>query len=163
MSDRFFVEICDAVIYFMRKLCTFVPTKTKAMVWFIIIAVVVLALIGVLAYIFGRKENTSSAPKERMVADDGECCGAHAVCERDSLLTKTTKIEYYDDEELDVLAGITPDDYTESQIKQLEDVFYTLREKDVAGWLRSLQTRNIQLPEELREEALLIVSERRKA
>ena len=85
------------------------------------------------------------------------------MCERDSLLTKTTKIEYYDDEELDALAGITPDDYTESQIKQLEDVFYTLREKDVAGWLRSLQTRNIQLPEELREEALLIVSERRKA
>ena len=127
------------------------------MVWFIIIAVVVLALIGVLAYIFGRKENTSNLPKEETVADDGECCGAHAVCERDSLLTKTTKIEYYDDEELDALAGITPDDYTESQIKQLED------EKDVAGWLRSLQTRNIQLPEELREEALLIVSERRKA
>ena len=133
------------------------------MVWFIIIAVVVLALIGVLAYIFGRKENTSNLPKEETVADDGECCGTHAVCERDSLLTKTTKIEYYDDEELDALAGITPDDYTESQIKQLEDVFYTLREKDVAGWLRSLQARNIQLPEELREEALLIVSERRKA
>ena len=66
-------------------------------------------------------------------------------------------------EELDALAGIAPDNYSESQIKQLEDVFYTLREKDVAGWLRSLQTRNIQLPDELREEALLIVSERRKA
>lgn len=132
------------------------------MVWFIIIAVVVLALIGLVAYFLSKKE-TVATPKEKPVEDDGECCGAHAVCERDSLLTKTTKIEYYDDEELDALAGVAPNEYSESQIKQLEDVFYTLREKDVAGWLRSLQTRNIQLPDELREEALLIVSERRKA
>ena len=45
----------------------------------------------------------------------------------------------------------------------LNDVFYTLREQDVAGWLRSLQLRDIALPDELRDEALLIVSERRAA
>lgn len=133
------------------------------MVWFIVIAVVALLLIGVIAYFLSKKEPSSPPQEAKPVRDDGECCGTHAVCERDSLLTKTTKIEYYDDEELDALAGIAPDNYSESQIKQLEDVFYTLREKDVAGWLRSLQTRNIQLPDELREEALLIVSERRKA
>ena len=94
---------------------------------------------------------------------DDECCGAHAVCERDSLLTKSLKVEYYDDEELDALAGIEPDDYTSQQLEQLAHVFYTLKERDVAGWLRSLQARNIQLPDALREEALLIVSERRKA
>ncbi len=43
----------------------------------------------------------------------------------------------------------------------LENVFYTLKEQDVAGWLGSLQLRNIQLPNNLRDEALLIVSERR--
>ncbi len=90
-----------------------------------------------------------------------ECCGQHLVCERDSLLTQNPDIEYYDDEELDVLSGLNPEDYTDDQVKMLQDVFYTLRESDVAGWVRSLQMRNIELTPELREEALLIVRERR--
>ena len=36
-----------------------------------------------------------------------------------------------------------------------------MQEKDVPGWVRSLQLRNIQLPADVREEALLIVVERR--
>ncbi len=90
-----------------------------------------------------------------------ECCGEHLVCERDSLLTQNANIEYYDDEELDVLSGLNPEEYTNDQINMLQDVFYTLHESDVAGWVRSLQMRNIELTPELREEALLIVRERR--
>ncbi len=63
---------------------------------------------------------------------------------------------------MDVLADILPTNFTEDQIKKLSDVFYTLDESDVAGWLRSLQMRRIQLPLELREEALMIISERRQ-
>ncbi len=100
---------------------------------------------------------SATAEKE----DTGECCGQHLVCERDTLLNTRADIEYYDDEELDILAGISPDEYTEENIQMLQDVFYTLREADVAGWVRSLQVRNIELPTELREEALLIVRERR--
>ncbi len=92
---------------------------------------------------------------------DEECCGQHLVCERDSLLTQHPDIEYYDDEELDILRGIDPADYTDEQIQMLQGVFYTLQESDVAGWVRSLQMRNIALTPELREEALLIVRERR--
>ncbi len=90
-----------------------------------------------------------------------ECCGQHLVCERDSLLIQNPDIEYYDDEELDELSGTNPADYTKEQIKMLQGVFYTLRESDVAGWVRSLQMRNIELTPELREEALLIIRERR--
>ena len=43
----------------------------------------------------------------------------------------------------------------------LSDIFYSLKENDVAAWLRSLQLRDIQLPENIREEALMIVGERR--
>ncbi len=89
-----------------------------------------------------------------------DCCGQHLVCERDSLLSNA-EIEYYDDEELDVLAGVDPADYSKEEIAMLQSVFYTLRESDVAGWVRSLQMRNIQLTPDLREEALLIVRERR--
>lgn len=106
-------------------------------------------------------ENSGSAAKSSV--SDGECCGQHALCERDLLLNKKDEIIYYDDDELDALSGISPDEYDEKQLHELEDVFYTLQEKDVAGWLRSLQLRNIALPDELRDEALLIVSERRRS
>ncbi len=96
-------------------------------------------------------------------AEGEECCGQHLVCERDSLLTQGPEVEYYDDEELDVLSGVNPADYTKEQVDMLQGVFYTLRESDVAGWVRSLQMRNIALTPELRDEALLIVRERRSA
>ena len=69
--------------------------------------------------------------------------------------------EYCDDENLDVLADVQTDKVTEDQRNQLSGGCYTLRESDVAAWRRSLQIRRIQLPLELREQALLIVSERR--
>ena len=78
------------------------------------------------------------------------------------MLNRSTEIEYYDDEELDALSGIAAANYTEEQVKAINEVFYTLQEKDVAGWMRSLQMRNIDLPQEVKEEALLIVSERRQ-
>lgn len=92
---------------------------------------------------------------------DEECCGAHEVCDKDSLLSADAVVVYYDDEELDQLRGKDPNTYTSDQEKLLADVFYTLNESDVAGWLRSLQLRSIELPSEIREEALLIVRERR--
>ena len=89
------------------------------------------------------------------------CCGEHLVCEKETLLNPTAEIVYYDDEELDALAGIQPEDYTEAQYRAIKDVFSTLREEDVTGWCRSLQLRNIALPQDIREEALLIVRELR--
>ncbi len=96
-----------------------------------------------------------------VINEDAECCGAHEVCERDNLQIINTKIEYFDDEELDALAGISPVNYSKKQIDAISDVFYSMQESDVAPWLRSLQLRNIQLPDFLREEALMIIAERR--
>ena len=96
-----------------------------------------------------------------VISENSECCGAHEVCERDNLQITDTKIEYFDDEELDTLAGISPDNFTKKQIESVSEVFYSMHENDVAPWLRSLQLRNIQLPDFLREEALMIVGERR--
>ena len=93
---------------------------------------------------------------------DGECCGQHLVCERETLLQTNAKIEYYDDEELDSLANIDPQNYTHEQYQAIREVFDSLKEKDVPGWCRSIQLRNIQLPQDIREEALLIVRERRQ-
>ena len=101
------------------------------------------------------------ADKMIRVPVDDACCGRHLVCERESLLTTKPEIIYYDDEELDRLAGVSPDEFTDQDLKDLNEVFSTLESRDVVGWLRSLQLRNITLPEELRDEALMIVAERR--
>ena len=108
----------------------------------------------------GAEANPQADHMVRVPVDD-ECCGRHAVCERESLLTTKPEIVYYDDEELDRLSGLSPEDYTPEDMRELNDVFTTLRSEDVVGWLRSLQLRNITLPEELRDEALMIVAERR--
>ena len=106
-------------------------------------------------------EQATDVATEQRSEDDG-CCGEHLVCERETLLQTNAKVEYYDDEELDALAGIAVEDYTEAQYKMIREVFDTLQAKDVPGWVRSIQLRNIQLPLDIREEALLIVVERRK-
>ena len=104
----------------------------------------------------------SPEPLVRVPVDD-ECCGRHAVCERESLLTTKPEIIYYEDEELDRLVGVPEEDYSEQDLLDFNEVFTTLQPQDVAGWLRSLQLRNIAIPEALKEEALMIVAERRFA
>lgn len=95
---------------------------------------------------------------------DSECCGQHQVCEKESLLTAVSKqIEYYDDEELDRFRGRASNEYTPAEVEEFRDVLYTMRDDEVAGWSRSLQLRGVSLPDELRDEVILIVEERRES
>ena len=107
-------------------------------------------------------EQATDVATEQRSEDDG-CCGEHLVCERETLLQTNAEIIYYDDEELDALVGIAAKDYSQEQYQMIREVFETLKASDVPGWVRSIQLRNIQLPLDIREEALLIVVERRKA
>lgn len=97
-----------------------------------------------------------------VITVDSECCGQHAVCEKESLLAAVSKkIEYYDDEELDRFNGHPSDTYTNEEIEEFRDILYSMQETDVAGWSRSLQLRGIELPDEMKDELFLIVGERR--
>jgi len=124
----------------------------------IFVATLFLCLVAIFWWIdYSRGKNHVSA--EKPCEATTECCGAHAVCEKD--LPPKREVEYYDDEELDAFAGRSGDSYSEDETRRFCDVFYTLKEHDVAGWIKSLQVRNIKLPESLRDEALLIVCEQR--
>ncbi|MDD4821093.1 MAG: phospholipase [Bacteroidales bacterium] len=106
-----------------------------------------------------QRANVQSPEKEE---DDQEgCCGQHEICEKDSLLLMKDKIEYYDDEELDAYIGVSSEAYSEKAVSEFAEVFYTLKEEEVAGWTRSLQLRGIEIPETLKEEILMVVRERR--
>ncbi len=108
---------------------------------------------------YATKEEAEAA-RQNAIAK-GECCGQHAVCERDTLINTQIKAEYYDDEELDRFIHREPSSYTDEEISEFEEVFSTLKEYDVNGWLKSLQIRGIALPDTIRDEAILILQERR--
>lgn len=125
-----------------------------------------LIMLGVAAWLITQRQKrngTIPTPTQQPTPQrDPECCGMHITCERDSLLAAVSKeIVYYDDEELDTYRGHAPEGYTSAQIEEFRDVLLTLQEDDVPGWLRSLQLREIALPEELLADALLIVGEHR--
>ena len=90
------------------------------------------------------------------------CCGLHETCESESLLAGVSKaIEYYEDEELDRFRGRASDQYNDSEIEEYNEVLTTLRSEEVAGWIRSLQLRGVALPDELKDDVILLVGERR--
>ena len=136
--------------------------------WILIISLVLLGVIALIAGIIRNKRLEKKIEKgelDRMPEvkeADIECCGQHEVCEKDSLLAAVSKkIEYYDDEELDQFIGKEANAYTDEETNQCRDVLYTMQDIDVAGWVRSLQLRGIELPDDLKDEVFLIIGERR--
>ncbi|MBR5298380.1 MAG: phospholipase [Parabacteroides sp.] len=138
--------------------------------WYIVIGIIVLGIVAAIAGYFRNRKlqqmlergEISEIPEPKELTEEDECCGQHETCERDSLLAAVSKgIEYYDDEELDRFKGWPSDVYQEAEIEEFREVLYTLQEIEVAGWLRSLQLREINLPDDLKDEAFLIVGERR--
>ena len=136
--------------------------------WILIISLIVLAVVPAVAGVIRNRRlrrQVESGELEAMpevVEVDSECCGQHEVCEKESLLAAVSrKIEYYDDEELDKYAGVAPDSYTPQQEDEFRDIFYTMQDEDVAGWVRSLQLRGIALPDNLKDEVFLVVGELR--
>lgn len=135
----------------------------------LIISLMALICIALLAgYIRDRRLQKKIARGEldaipEVIEADAECCGQHEVCERDSLLAAVSKkIEYYDDEELDKYIGIPSEAYAAEDEEEFRDVFYTMQDTDVAGWVRSLQLRGIALPDNIKDEVFLIIGERRE-
>ena len=108
-------------------------------------------------------ENRSDSTQKSGITENQDefCCGQHLVCEKTSLSLTSDEIVYYDDEELDRFAGRDPESYTHEEIEEFRDVLLTLLPMDVAGWAKSISLRKIQLPYEVKDELLLIVSELR--
>ncbi len=136
--------------------------------WVLLICLIFIALVALGAgYIHNwdlqrKRERGEETEVSGVQRSDSECCGQHATCEKDSLLAALSqKTEYYDDEELDHFIGRGADAYTEEETGIFREVFYTMREEDVPGWIRSLQLRGIALPDALKDEVILIVGEKR--
>ena len=70
---------------------------------------------------------------------------------------------YYEDEELDTYAGRSADQYSDDEADAFRDVLYTLRPDEIGGWVHSLGLRRIDLPDQVKDEVILLLEERREA
>ena len=90
----------------------------------------------------------------------GECCGKHAVCEKQKLAeARMRSAQYFDDEDLDRFSGHPSDQYTDQEVEEFRYVLYTMRQDEVREWMECLQARNIELPDELKEECYSMMNE----
>ena len=131
----------------------------------LLLSLLALLLLSLLAYAAGRAGRRKAQAPERVVPRQRPegCCGQHETCERESLLAAVSReVEYFDDEELDAFQGRPSDAYRPHEVEQFEEVLTTMREDEVPAWVRSLQLRGISLPDELKDQVLLIVGEMRR-
>lgn len=86
-------------------------------------------------------------------SEDGVCCGRHTNCSKGYDNSNL----YFDDEELDRFKGVAQDDYTDSDVEEFRQILYTMKKEEVDTWVHCLQTRGIEIPQEIKDEILLIL------
>lgn len=99
------------------------------------------------------------APSHEEEEDDGEeCCGEHEVCEKGRIKRALrTDIEYFDDEELDRFRGVLPDEYDDEAVEEFREVLYTMHPSEIEDWLKSLELREVALPDALKDELFMLM------
>ena len=102
---------------------------------------------------------SSSEPVEEAIEDDGEeCCGEHEVCEKGRIKRALrTDIEYFDDEELDRYRGTAPEEYDDDAVEEFREVLYTMHPSEIEDWLKSLELREVALPDALKDELFMLM------
>lgn len=129
----------------------------------ILFFILALALSNFLQRRKGNNKERETAPPAIDLSGNA-CCGAHEVCERDSLIAAfEKKPEYFDDEELDRFARRDSAGYTADEADEFREVFYSLIDNEKPRWIRSLQQRDITLPDQMKDEVVMIVNELRAA
>ncbi len=136
------------------------------MIGALIILVVTLA-IGVLLWAWERYRTRRHGPtlhhashtNQNATSDtqNAVCCGLHAICEKTGQINEPPV--YYDDEELDRFAGRPASEYSDEETEEFRDVLLTLLPSDAPGWTISLEKRRINLPDSLKPELELLLTE----
>ena len=107
-------------------------------------------------------ETTTAQPAaseaESPAEKEEECCGEHEVCEKGKIKRALrTDIEYFDDEELDRFRGTVPDEYDDEAVEEFREVLYTMDPREVDDWLKSLELREVALPDALKDEVFMLL------
>lgn len=127
----------------------------------LITSLTVLALVAALFGLTTHLRGGSNKPVEPQ-SSCATCTGAAETCPQQCALEAAVKpIEYFDDEELDQYQGCDATEYTDAEVEEFAQVLYTMQTNEVEDWCNSLERRNIQLPNQLKDEVYAIIAEQR--
>jgi hypothetical protein len=122
--------------------------------WILIVALVVVGTIASGASLLWDKDATIEVG-----SDCATCTGVSPSCEQNCLMEASLKeIEYFDDEELDRYAGKQSNEYTDEEAEEFRSVMETMKPDDVKAWNRSLILRQVNMPDQIKDEFIMIVS-----
>ncbi len=124
------------------------------------IILVVLLLAGIVVFaVYIRRNPFDRIPQKEKPGDCNEQCGTcFDVCAASKVLEAETAADTdFNDDELDALAGKSPEEYTDEQLEIFEEILEGLKPEEVALWLESLRRRRIELPPALRDEAMMLI------
>ena len=121
-----------------------------------IVALGVFAAIYSLATSRGKHDEQPITVAQTCSTCDGS---ANTKCEQECMMEASTKpIEYFDDEELDAFRDRASNSYTDDEAQLFADVLYTMRQDEVQAWCRSLHLRGIELPDQIKDEVVMMVA-----
>ncbi|MGQ1909884.1 hypothetical protein ACT3CE_08855 [Marinifilum sp. RC60d5] len=126
----------------------------------LLISLVIIAVIAFLVTWIGqylRSKKGVSEDIEESSEPLEECCGAHEICETDLLNKLSEEIIYYEDEDLDAYKNFEENDYNDDQIDEFREVLYSLKEKEIEGWIKSLDLRKIEMPSVIKSELVFML------
>ena len=126
----------------------------------LILSIVALGVFAALYSLLSSRGNHDDEPI-KVAQTCATCDGTPTTkCEQDCMMEASTKpIEYFDDEELDSFVGRSAESSTDDEAEQFSDVLYTMRQDEVAAWCRSLNLRGIQLPNQTKDEVVMMISD----
>ena len=132
------------------------------MLWVTISVVAFLAFLIVMAVHISRKpadENSAEDETQDSVPGDNPSCSSCGLesCTHSCMTDEYVEPEYFDDEELDNYQGKHSSEYTDSQAEEFRDVLYTMRPEEVREWMKSLNQRGIEIPDQIKDELILML------
>ena len=126
---------------------------------YLVIALIALGVIAAILGLLSHNKDGSSDVISNSTATCATCNGNDPRCEQECMMEAATKpIEYFDDEELDKFKERQSDSYTDDEAEMFREVLYTMKTKEVKDWCRSLTLRRVNLPDQVKDEVMLIIA-----
>ena len=126
----------------------------------VVVFLLSLLVLGVLAAVWSRVSSSGDDDTDAIVTRTtcDTCNGDDTRCEQECMMEAATReVEYYDDEELDRFKGRPSDCFTDDEAELFREVLMTMPQSDVKGWNRSLILRGINVPDQIKDELLLMI------
>ncbi len=121
-------------------------------------ALIVLALFAAITTLFTKKKEGEPDVVMPTSGDCSSCDGTDDKCEQVCMMEAATReIEYYDDEELDRFRGRQSNQYTDEEAEEFANILYTMQPQEAKGWNRSLILREINVPNQIKDELITMI------